>query len=804
MQLSVGSKMGPYEILGSLGAGGMGQVYRAHDRRLNRNVAIKVVADHLANEAGALARFKAEARAVAALTHPNILAIHDIGTEQGVSYAVMELLDGETLRQAMQRGPLYWKKAVEIGSAIAEGLSAAHAKGIIHRDLKPENLFLTADGRVKILDFGLARIEGTSHSDDETRSFSPGQTQPGTILGTVGYMSPEQIKGESVDARSDIFSLGCVLYEMTAGNQPFRRKTAAETHAAILYEDPPELTSLQKDLPSELDRHVRHCLEKNREKRFQSARDLAFDLDALIVRSSGTERQPSLRPTQPGLRTLTGALLVAIFFAVGIVILWKKIHEAPPPATIASDETVDSIAVLPFINAGKDPEAEYLSDGFSAGIRKSLADVRRLKVRPESAVSKFRGSDLDLQEIGKKLQVQTILTGTVRPRAGIFEVTVELIDTRQNNLLWQENYHRSRQQLQDTQEEVALRVCDKLQLQLTPEDRQSLAKRYTGNAEAHDLYLKGRFAWNKRTKEGIQTGISFFQQAIDKDPNYALPFVGLADSYCTLENYDWMTPQEAFPRAKAAARKALNLDPGLAEAYTTLAALSFDFDWDIKQAENFFQRALELNPQNAKTHFWYGKFLVQCGQFQSGITSIRYALKLDPTSLSISTAVGVAHYCARRYDEAVYHLKHTLEVQRDYVPALQYLGLTYFQQGLHKQAIDVLKEAALQSKRDPAVLERLGCILAKTGCQTEAQKILEELEDAAKRTYVPDVDLAVLLASLGKLDLAFDHLNDAYKKREGSLVQMKVDPLYDELRPDPRFQNILSRMGLAAESPTSK
>jgi len=564
MALSPSARLGPYEIVSPLGAGGMGEVYRARDSRLGREVAIKVLPEHLAGNPRALARFEREARAVAALSHPNILAIHDFGAQEGVVYAVTELLEGETLRARLERSPLGWRKAVEVGVALADGLAAAHAKDITHRDLKPENIFLTSDGRVKILDFGLARA-GPATPDD--------QTEPGTVLGTVGYMSPEQVRGEPADARSDIFALGCVLYEMVAGQRAFRRPTAPETMTAILNDDP---APVGREVPPELDRVIAHCLEKSPPQRFQSAHDVAFALRAM--------REPAVampRPRRWVIRAVLALLPVAGFF------YWLN---RPAGA-------IDSLAVLPFVNAVGDPNAEYLSDGITENLINTLSQLPQLRVTARTLAFRYKGPQVDPQKAGRDLHVRAVLTGRVMERDGALNVQADLVNVDDGSQLWGRQYSRKFSDILTLQEEIAREVSEKLHLKPTVEQQKRLAKRSTENVEAYQLYLKGRYYWNRRTEQTLKRSVEYFQQAIDRDPGYALAYAGLADCYSVYSVYQVESPRESGPKAKAAATKALEIDDTVSEAHASLAYTKMHYERDWAGAEREFLRSNRTRPE---------------------------------------------------------------------------------------------------------------------------------------------------------------------------------------------------------------
>lgn len=559
MTLSTGTRLGPYEVRAALGQGGMGEVYRARDQRLGRDVAIKVLPAAFTADRDRLRRFEQEARACAALSHPNILTVYDIGAHDEQPYVVSELLEGQTLREALAGGALGVQKTVEYAIQICQGLAAAHEKGFVHRALKPENLFITHDGHVKILDFGLAKlVEGAGEEtalDPSKPATKVAATRPGLVMGTVGYMSPEQLRCEAVGPTSDIFSLGCVLYEMVSGRRAFVGQTPVEIMSAILRDHPEELSRSRKQLPGELDRFISHCLEKNPEQRFQSVRDLAFNLESIRIRPGGAS---SVVPAVPA-------------------------------------NLIDSIAVLPFDNASHDSDGEYLSEGITENIINSLSRIARLRVTPRGTVYRYKGQDLDAQAIGRELDVRVVLTGRVTQRGETLVVAAELVDVVERLQLWGERYNRKLADIFEVEQEIARKVSESLRMQLSGEEEKRLTKRFTDNSEAYQLYLRGRHHWSKRTPDSIKKGCEYFQQAIEKDAGYALAYSGLADCYIQLSVYH-LPPREGWARARAAAAAAVALDPGLAEAHTSLAFVRAFADLDWVAAEHEFRRAIELDP----------------------------------------------------------------------------------------------------------------------------------------------------------------------------------------------------------------
>ncbi|MGH9366922.1 MAG: serine/threonine protein kinase, partial [Thermoanaerobaculia bacterium] len=523
--LTAGTRFGPYEILAPLGAGGMGEVYRARDTRLGREVAVKVLPASFSQDADRLRRFGQEARAASALNHPNILTIHDVGQQDGAPYVVTELLQGDTLRGHMAAGALAPRRALEHALQIAHGLAAAHERGIVHRDLKPENIFVTRNGRVKILDFGLAKLTEAPGSTSQTNLPTAGPaTDPGVILGTLGYMSPEQVRGKASDARSDIFAFGAILYEMLSGRRAFQGDTAADAMSAILTKDPPELSATNRNISPGLDRAVRHCLEKDPERRFHSAHDLAFDLDALSD-ASGAAPQ-ALRPARSWKRMALPIAAAAILALAVAAIWWRR--------STTTGAALDSIAVLPFVNASKDPETEYLSDGITESIINSLSRLRELRVVARSSVFRYKGRDEDPQKAGRELNARAVVSGKVLQRGDTLSVQADLVDVGNGAQIWGDHYDRKLSDILTVQEEIAKEISEKLRLRLTGEEKEKLKKRYTESTEAYQLYLKGRYEWEKRTAAGLQQSTEFFQKAIEKDPAFALAYAGLADSYAVL------------------------------------------------------------------------------------------------------------------------------------------------------------------------------------------------------------------------------------------------------------------------------
>ncbi len=761
MSLATGSRIGPYEIVELLGEGGMGQVYRARDPRLGRDIAVKVLTADTRDNDEAIARFEREARAVASLSHPNILAIHDFGSDNGIFYVVTELLHGKTLRDELQT-PLSWRRAIEIGAEIAEGLAGAHSRSVVHRDLKPENIFLTSEGHVKILDFGLAQTDPVLSQNDEasiptTKWF---QTDPGAVVGTLGYMSPEQLRGENVDVTADIFSLGCVLYEMVTARRPFQRNSGAATIAAVLHDDIPH-EALSHSVPSEVQRVIEGCVEKKPAARFQSARDLAFMLRAI------------------GSGTLTSS-------AIG-----TKPRRA--------SKVIDSIAVLPLKNVTGDAEVDYLSDGITEGIINKLSQLPKLKVMARSTMFRYRGRDADAQAVGRELRVRAVLSGRVQHVRDRLLVNVELVDANDGSQLWGESYNNPLSDLLEMQEQMSREITEKLRIRLTGAEKKKLRKKSTENSEAYQLYLKGRYHWNKRTEDSLRKGISFFRDAIEADPSFASAYTGLADSFISLATNVPLPPREAMPKAKAAAMRAVEIDESLAQAWASLAGIRWLYEWDWSGAEEAYRRAIQLNPNYANAHEGYSMLLSARGRFDEATVQITKANDLDPLSLIIAVHSGWPYYFARDYEGAVRRFRKALELDDKFVPAHGWLGMALEQQRRYTEAIDTFKRA-LEVERTPILLAMIGHAWAVAGDRTRALEALDSLREEAKQRYVSPYDLAVIHAALGNEAEAMRTLRVAFDDRSSWMVFIGVDPRLEPLKDVEEFRDLVGKVAGAMGS----
>jgi serine/threonine-protein kinase len=791
------TRLGPYEIVAPLGAGGMGEVYRARDTRLGREVAIKVLPEAFATNPDRQGRFEREARAVASLSHPNILAIHDYGTQGTVTYAVMELLEGETLRSRLVKGPPPWREAVEISAAIADGLASAHAKGIIHRDLKPENLFLTADGRVKILDFGLARMDAVANTQAETGPYVPAATDPGVVMGTAGYMSAEQVRGRPVDARSDIFSLGCVLYEAVTGRRAFQRDTGAETMTAILHDEPPDPTAVSQPVPPELWRIILQCLAKNANQRLHSARDLALALRA-TVSNPHVYHAPPARPYSLRLVAAIAAVLLIGVIGTSLYFLTKNSNPFGVAPTAPEARSIESVAVLPFENREGDPKTEPFSEGIPETVIHRLSRMRLpdLKVRSLLSVSHYKGRKPDLEEIRRELRVGAVVTGRVQQPGDRLVVSVAITDVRDGNEIWSAEYERKLDDIVGLQDRISKDIAANLRLRLTGEEEGRLAKRDTENSEALQLYLMGRFFWNKRTPESLEKAIEYFQKALNADPNYALAWAGLADVYETSPSNAETRPSDSLPKAKEAANKALKIDPELAEAYATLGGVA-DQEFNWSESETLYKRAIHLKPNYATAHQWYAILLTMMGRFEEARAQDRQALDSDPLSLMISASAGRNQFFAGRRDAAIDQYRKTLEMDHDFWVAHIFLAEALVSEGKYKDALGELQMVEKLRREHSQVLALRGRAYALMGQRAEAFKVVERLEALAQTGYVPPCRFALIYAGLGENNQALDWLERAYGDHDRVLRYMNVEPAYKDLRSEHRFAELLRKVGLA-------
>jgi eukaryotic-like serine/threonine-protein kinase len=758
VSLGAGVRLGPYEILSPLGAGGMGEVYRARDSRLERYVAIKVLPPAFANDAEALARFEREAKAVAALSHPNILSIHDFGREGGVAFAVMELLEGETLRERLDGGAVAQRKAIEYALQIAQGLAAAHERGVVHRDVKPQNLFVTRDGLVKILDFGLVKVAAPAAEGRSNAPTTPG-TRTGMILGTVGYMSPEQVRGVAADHRSDIFSLGAVLYEMLTGERAFRQETDVETMMAILREDPLE-SAAGRALPPEIEEIVAHCLEKSPEERFQSARDLAFALKVAEGRGSGASRPAS--DARSGSRAR--------------------------PAEVSGS----SIAVLPFRNLSAERENEYFSDGVTEEIINALTKIEALRVASRTSAFAFKGKDEDVRRIGAALGVQSVLEGSVRQSGKRLRISAQLINVADGYHLWSERYDREMEDVFEVQDEIARSIADAMKVRLLPAEEAGLFSRGTEDVEAYNDYLKGRYHFNRRE---APEAIAEFERALSRDPRYSDAYTGLTDSYCIFGFYGGIPTLQAFAKARAAAEKALELSPESADTHVSLALVEHYFGWDLAREEAETRRAIELAPKSAAAYSWLGLMLAFSHRTAEALEMARRATEIEPFSANAQANVAWAYHGARQFEDAIREFRRALHIDPNAPYPLWAIGLTYMLAGRHGEAVESLEKAvAVTKSRQSHYVGLLGGAYAAAGRRPEALALLAELEERSSREYIAPFHLAFLHIPLGHADEAISCLERACADRNALGWWPTASPFYDPLRSHPRFPAVLAKI----------
>ncbi len=788
----IGEKIGHYKIQSAIGAGGMGEIYRASDLRLRRDVAIKILPESLMRDASAIERFRREAHAASALNHPNILTIFDIGEHEKTHFIATEFVEGETLRQKMQNSRLRLAEILDIAIQTANALIAAHEAGIIHRDIKPENIMVRTDGYVKVLDFGIAKLseQRSPEIDANAATLVQSITAKGMILGTAFYMSPEQARGLRVDARSDIFSLGAVIYEMTTRKLPFSGATVADVIAAILTSEPAPVSTFVKNLPPEFERLVSKSLTKKLIERYQKMKDFADDLRQFRQRLEFETELQRIHISTDGF-SASGKLFP----------LEQATQSLPknPPRRSRTRKTIDSLAVLPLVNSGNDAETEYLSDGITECIINSLSKLPKLRVVPRSTVFRYKGRENDLQEIGGELGVRAVFAGRIQQIGDSLIVNAELVDIANEAQIWGEQYRREMTDIFTLLDEIAEDISAKLKLKLSGEDKKQLAKRYTENSEAYQFYLKGRyFVTSKRTEEWIKKGIEYFQKAIDLDPNYALAYSGIAEAYGFLASSTggW-APREAYPKAEAAALKALELDDSLGEAHCSLGFSRLLYDWNFPEAERDFKKAIEISPKHPNAHDGYGFYLKAVGRHTEAIEKCRQAQKLDPLSPFAHVSLGYAYYFAGDYEKAIEECRKALEMDKNSTFAYRNLGLAYLQQGNLEKAIEALSNAVKFSQGGLAFESYLGFAYAVAGKKTEALEVLASLEDMDKERYVPAYNFAIIYAGLGDFDKSFEWFEQARKERSGFLPFLKVEPVVDCLRNDSRFQDLLEKIGLS-------
>ena len=744
----IGKTISHYKILEKIGEGGMGVVYKAKDTKLDRIVALKFLPKHLLCDEEAKTRFIHEAKAASALNHPNIATIHEIDEVEGECFICMEYVEGRSLKEVIKgKETKAWDmgRIIDVGIQIGEGLSKAHQKGIIHRDIKSDNIMLTNEGLIKIMDFGLAKLKG-----------APQVTKAGTTVGTVAYMSPEQAKGEEVDHRTDIWSLGVIFYEMITGQLPFKGDYEQAVVYSILNEEPKSITDLRADLPGELEQIVNRALLKATDSRYQNTKEILIDLRKLK----------------------------------------KKLEHMASKDETSAKKSQPSIAVLPFRDMSAQKDQEYLCEGMAENIINALTQIEELHVVARTSAFAFKNKQEDIREIGRKLSVETLLEGSIQKAGNRLRITAQLVSVADGYHLWSDKYDRDMADIFAIQDEISLTIVEKLKIKLLGQEKAKLGKRYTDSLEAYNVYLKGRYFWSKRTREGLLKSLDYFQQAIKQDPTYALAYAGIADCYNMLGYHFHLPPKEAFPKAKAAAEKALKIDETLAEAHTSLAHVRQYYNWDWLAAEKEYKRAIELNPSYPTAYQWYAEYLMLMGRDDESIAMGKRALELDPLSTVVGANLAFIFWLARRYDQAIEECQKVLEIDSDFWMAHNVLGRAYAEKEMYDKATEeIQKSIVLAGTEGSPFLWSLGETFSRWGKKDKAKKILADLIKLSKRRYISPVSMALNYLGLGHKDKAFQWLEKAYRKRDNRMVYLKT-PFFDNLRSDPRYEKILKKMGL--------
>jgi serine/threonine-protein kinase len=836
-----GTQLGRYEIRSQLGAGGMGEVYLAQDTKLDRRVALKILPADVAAHPDRMKRFVQEAKAASALNHPNIITIYEIDETDSGHFIATEFIDGETLREREQK-PLKLGESLDVATQIASALGAAHAAGIVHRDIKPENVMLRHDGIVKVLDFGLAKLSeplgvaGGPAVDTEAPTRANVKTDPGVVMGTAIYMSPEQARGLPVDARTDVFSLGIVLYEMVAGRLPFEGSNRNEIMASVLSDKEPQpLARYSSEAPTELGRIVLKALRKNRDERYQTIKDMLLDLKSLkqelefeqkLERSapSRTENSASLNQktdisaasadaggehvaaTRPSTVQLSSAeyivseikqhklgvvlALLGLFLALGTG-YWFLVHRSAGATKVTN---IDSIAVLPFENVTHDQRLEYLSDGVTESLINSLSQLPHVKVIARNSVFQYKNQKPDLQQVAQRLNVQAVLTGRVLVQGDTLNVSVELTDAQSNAQLWGEHYTRKAADIFTVQDEIARQVTDTLRVRLTGGQQEQVTKRYTENADAYRLYLQGRYYMNEVSEENLNRAVSFFDQAIALDPRYALAYAARGETFFSTGDIS-LPMSEAKRKVERDIAAALSIDDKLVEARMLRANIEFQYDWNFARAEEDIKQVIALNPNYAEAHHQYGAFyLPMMGRPMEGVAEMKLAQQLDPVSPIINVDVCLPYYLARQYDQSIAQLRKALEMFPNFFLPHMALGQALFQRGDYSTGIDEIEKGKAMEPTPPSI-GQLGYAYAKTGRKDEARKLLAELKEQSKGRYVASYWIAMIYVGLDEKDEAFTWLEKAYQERSFWLLWIKMDPMVDSLRSDSRFTDLMRRIG---------
>jgi eukaryotic-like serine/threonine-protein kinase len=783
----VARRLGHYLIAERIGVGGMGEVYRARDEHLDRDVAIKVLPPTTFSDESARKHFRKEALALSKLNHPNVATIHDFDTQQGIDFLVMEYVQGVTLSERIANHALPEKEFTRLGLQLVEGLAAAHEQGVIHRDLKPNNLRVTPDGRLKILDFGLAKLAQPATPEEETES----ETRTGA--GTLPYMSPEQLRGETVDARSDIWTAGAVLYEMATGHTAFHAKSATATADAILHKPVAPPGRLAHELSPQLEDIILKCLEKEAENRYQSAKELAVDVRRLSALNAGA----SVRAAEPkSWRRLvrTGIAVLATLFAVTALLVafntggWRDrlLGRVSPPK-------ISSLAVLPLANLSRDREQDYFADGMTEALITDLAKTADLRVISRTSVMHYKGTKKPLPEIARELHVDAVVEGSVQRAENRVRISAQLIRAATDQHLWADSYERDLQDILGLQDEVAQAITQQVEGRLSQKNEAGRGSFRPVNPEAYEAYLKGRYFWNKRDRKSLEKSLGYFNEAIARDPNYALAYAGLADIYVVLDP-DWaIASREVNEKAKTAAQKALTLDDSLVEAHASLASI-YHNEWNWQGAEREFKRAIELNPSYATAHHWYSIYLATVGRFDESVREATKAVELDPLSLIISASLGNRLNEARRYEDAANQCRKTLDMDPNFGLADICIGISYVNVGRFKEGISELQKGTDLLPGDPYSMEQLGIAYALSGDRARARQVLSKLQNPSQ-PYLPAYSIAMVYAGLADKERTISWLNKGYEERNEAMIYLKIEPALDPFRSDPRIQDLIRRVG---------